>query len=363
MSEIAKVDEITIVSSLSIFAQLRVRETSGCTHAYIRELGIKLNYHVTTSFIDMYSTCGDTKKAVKVFYLLERNEVIVWSAMIFSLTIYEQGKVIIDLFFEMQEVMIKLNLVTSINVLRACSHARLVTDDALALFILYKNDVVQAMKPPTLVLLSNGCKQAFFIRDPVQFPTTVTSPLVKKFGYGMSLLKRFQRAGYFVKMLKVQYQMRLEIRSLPSSEFYDETQDKMAKFSFRLQPAKPKHGSLIVAAITSYSNTLIPNVMLGASILAKKNCELSLHIKFWIQTSLAPSSEVVTRYFLQSGLNEYLYKQNIHIVRYERTTNIGNIEESNALVASIVVVKDIKASIVLCENGEFKDYVHVHVHP
>ena len=138
--------------------------------------------------------------------------------------------------------------------------------------------------------------------------------------------------------------MRPEIRSFPSSEFYDKAQDKMAKFSFRLQPTVPKHGSLVVAAITSYSNTLILNVMLGASILAKKDCELSLQIKFWIQTSLTPSSKVLTRYFLQSELNEYLNKQDIHIVRYERTTNIENIEESmeirNSRIMFMFILED-----------------------
>ncbi|CBI39732.3 unnamed protein product, partial [Vitis vinifera] len=61
-----------------------------------------------------------------------------------------------------------------------------------------------------------------YVGDPVQLPATVISPIAEKFGYGMSLFKRFQRAGYPVQMLKTQYRMHPEIRSFPSKEFYDE---------------------------------------------------------------------------------------------------------------------------------------------
>ena len=78
--------------------------------------------------------------------------------------------------------------------------------------------------------------------------------------------------------------MHPEMRSLHLNEFYDEAHDKVAKFSFRMQPTELKHDNVLVAAITSYYNTLIPSVMLGANIVAKKACELSLHVKFWIQS-------------------------------------------------------------------------------
>ncbi|KAK2992800.1 hypothetical protein RJ640_009097 [Escallonia rubra] len=78
------------------------------------------------------------------------------------------------------------------------------------------------VEPATLVPLANGCKQVFLVGDPVQLPATVISPVAEKFGYGMSLFKRFQRAGYPVHMLKTQYRMHPEIRSFPSREFYAE---------------------------------------------------------------------------------------------------------------------------------------------
>ncbi|XWS55196.1 hypothetical protein CRYUN_Cryun10bG0153800 [Craigia yunnanensis] len=84
------------------------------------------------------------------------------------------------------------------------------------------DEAAQAVEPAILVPLSSGCKQVFLIGDPVQLPATVISPIAEKFGYGTSLFKRFQRAGYPVKMLKTQYRMHPEIRSFPSKEFYDE---------------------------------------------------------------------------------------------------------------------------------------------
>ncbi|KAM5570096.1 putative helicase MAGATAMA 3 [Rosa sericea] len=82
------------------------------------------------------------------------------------------------------------------------------------------DEAAQAVEPATLVPLANGCKQVFLIGDPVQLPATVKSPIAVKFGYGRSMFERFQRAGYPVTMLKMQYRMHPEIRSFPSGEFY-----------------------------------------------------------------------------------------------------------------------------------------------
>ncbi|XP_010670996.2 probable helicase MAGATAMA 3 isoform X1 [Beta vulgaris subsp. vulgaris] len=84
------------------------------------------------------------------------------------------------------------------------------------------DEAAQAVEPATLVPLSTGCKQVFLVGDPVQLPATVISPVAEKLGYGMSLFKRFQRAGYPVLMLKTQYRMHPEIRNFPSREFYDD---------------------------------------------------------------------------------------------------------------------------------------------
>ncbi|XWS53009.1 hypothetical protein CRYUN_Cryun11dG0121000 [Craigia yunnanensis] len=128
LSKIAKPDEITLVSTLSACAQLGAMEIGGCIHAYIKEQGIKLNCHLTTSLIDMYSKCGDIKKALEVFYSVERRDVFVWSAMIAGLAMHGHGRAAIDLFSRMQETTIKPNSVTFTNVLCACSHAGLVKE-------------------------------------------------------------------------------------------------------------------------------------------------------------------------------------------------------------------------------------------
>jgi hypothetical protein len=73
-------------------------------------------------------------------------------------------------------------------------------------------------------------------------------------------------------------------------------QDKVAKFTFNGQPAELRHGSVVIAAITSCTNTSNPSVMLGAGLVAKKATELGLEVKPWIKTSLAPGSGAVTLY-------------------------------------------------------------------
>ncbi|KAG5545555.1 hypothetical protein RHGRI_017906 [Rhododendron griersonianum] len=137
-----------------------------------------------------------------------------------------------------------------------------------------------------------------------------------------------------------------------------EAQDKVAKFSFHGQPAELKHGSVVIAAITSCTNTSNPSVMLGAGLVAKKACELGLQVKPWVKTSLAPGSGVVTKYLLQSGLQKYLNEQGFHIVGYGCTTCIGNSGDLDESVASAISENDIVAAAVLSGNRNFEGRVH-----
>ncbi|XP_028093245.1 aconitate hydratase, cytoplasmic-like [Camellia sinensis] len=137
-----------------------------------------------------------------------------------------------------------------------------------------------------------------------------------------------------------------------------EEQDKVAKFLFHGQPAELKHGSVVIAAITSCTNTSNPTVMLRAGLVAKKACELGLEIKPWIKTSLAPGSGVVTKYLQQSGLQKYLNRQGFHIVGYGCTTCIGNSGELDESVASAISSTDIIAAAVLFGNQNFEGRVH-----
>ena len=85
-----------------------------------------------------------------------------------------------------------------------------------------------------------------------------------------------------------------------------------------------KDGSILIAAITSCTNTSNPNVLIGAGLLAKKAVELGLEVKPWVKTSLAPGSQVVTDYLEKAGLNTYLDKLGFNLVGYGCTTCIGN---------------------------------------
>jgi len=85
-----------------------------------------------------------------------------------------------------------------------------------------------------------------------------------------------------------------------------------------------KDGSILIAAITSCTNTSNPNVLIGAGLLAKKAVELGLQTKPWVKTSLAPGSQVVTDYLEKAGLNVFLDKLGFNLVGYGCTTCIGN---------------------------------------
>ena len=77
-----------------------------------------------------------------------------------------------------------------------------------------------------------------------------------------------------------------------------------------------KDGSILIAAITSCTNTSNPNVLIGAGLLAKKAVEFGLEVKPWVKTSLAPGSQVVTDYLEKAGLNTYLDKLGFNLVGY-----------------------------------------------
>uniref|UniRef100_A0A2P2PLI2 Uncharacterized protein MANES_01G162400 n=1 Tax=Rhizophora mucronata TaxID=61149 RepID=A0A2P2PLI2_RHIMU len=121
-------DEVTLVCAVSACAQLGAIDLGRWIHVYIKKHGIRLNCHLTTSLIDMYSKCGDLEKALELFYLMERRDVFVWSAMIAGLAMHGRGKAAIDLFLKMQEAKVRPSSVTFTNLLCACSHTGLVDE-------------------------------------------------------------------------------------------------------------------------------------------------------------------------------------------------------------------------------------------
>ncbi len=121
------------------------------------------------------------------------------------------------------------------------------------------------------------------------------------------------------------------------------------------------HGAVVIAAITSCTNTSNPSVMLGAGLLAKKAVERGLRVKPYVKTSLAPGSKVVTRYLEQSGLLPYLEELGYHIVGYGCTTCIGNSGPLPEPVTKAIQSGDLVATAVLSGNRNFAGRIHPHV--
>ncbi|NLG70545.1 MAG: aconitate hydratase AcnA [Chloroflexi bacterium] len=118
------------------------------------------------------------------------------------------------------------------------------------------------------------------------------------------------------------------------------------------------HGSVVIAAITSCTNTSNPSVMLGAGILAKKAMERGLKVKPYVKTSLAPGSRVVTDYLEKAGLLEPLEALGFSVVGYGCTTCIGNSGPLPEEVAQAITAKDLVAASVLSGNRNFEGRIH-----
>ena len=122
-----------------------------------------------------------------------------------------------------------------------------------------------------------------------------------------------------------------------------------------------KHGSVVIAAITSCTNTSNPSVMIGAGLVAKKAVEKGLTVPAWVKTSLAPGSKVVRDYLENAGLTPYLEKLKFHIVGYGCTTCIGNSGPLPAEVSQAIDDKDLVVASVLSGNRNFEGRINSEV--
>ncbi len=118
------------------------------------------------------------------------------------------------------------------------------------------------------------------------------------------------------------------------------------------------NGSVVIAAITSCTNTSNPSVMVAAGLLAKKAVERGLSSKPWVKTSLAPGSRVVTDYYNKSGLTPYLERLGFNLVGYGCTTCIGNSGPLIPQVSAAVNQNDLNVSSVLSGNRNFEGRIH-----
>jgi len=117
-------------------------------------------------------------------------------------------------------------------------------------------------------------------------------------------------------------------------------------------------GAIVIAAITSCTNTSNPSLMLGAGLLAKKAVERGLQIKPWVKTSLAPGSKVVTDYLHKAGLDTYLDKLKFNLVGYGCTTCIGNSGPLPDAIGAAIKDNNLVAVAVLSGNRNFEGRIH-----
>lgn len=123
-------------------------------------------------------------------------------------------------------------------------------------------------------------------------------------------------------------------------------------------PLQLNHGSVVIAAITSCTNTSNPAVMVGAGLLAKKAVERGLTVKPWVKTSLAPGSKVVMDYLEKTGLKKYLEELKFYLVGFGCTTCIGNSGPLPAEIGSAIKQNDLVAVAVLSGNRNFEGRIN-----
>jgi len=138
-------------------------------------------------------------------------------------------------------------------------------------------------------------------------------------------------------------------------------QARSATLSFKGSEHVLRHGDVVIAAITSCTNTSNPSVMLAAGMVAKKAAERGLKAKPWVKTSLAPGSRVVTEYLNDAGLTPYLEEVGFFTVGYGCTTCIGNSGPLPEPVVAAIQAGDLVAASVLSGNRNFEGRINPHV--
>ncbi len=145
--------------------------------------------------------------------------------------------------------------------------------------------------------------------------------------------------------------------------FVESFKEKTKKTSFKEEEVsgetfKLKDGHIVIAAITSCTNTSNPSVLIGAGLLAKKAIERGLMVKPWVKTSLAPGSQVVTDYLAKAGLNKYLDELGFNLVGYGCTTCIGNSGPLENNISEAIKKGNLYAVSVLSGNRNFEGRIN-----
>jgi aconitate hydratase len=166
-----------------------------------------------------------------------------------------------------------------------------------------------------------------------------------------------------VALKDVKTEFNKSLTSTEATKGFSLAQDKLANKGVYQNgtTVEMKHGDVVIAAITSCTNTSNPSVMLGAGIVAKKAVEKGLRVKPYVKTSLAPGSRVVTEYLNEAGLTPYLDQLGFNLVGYGCTTCIGNSGPLPDAVEKAIKEGDLIVSGVLSGNRNFEGRIHANV--
>jgi aconitate hydratase len=188
--------------------------------------------------------------------------------------------------------------------------------------------------------------QLFLSEVPENYRETMQQTFIRKKGAGIELSR------------DPAYQRWLEEGGTPvgESEFMSKGEAKEVKFPEKT--SRVTHGSVVIAAITSCTNTSNPSVLIGAGLLAKKAVEKGLLVKPYVKTSLSPGSRVATEYLRDAGLLSYLEDLGFHQVGYGCTTCIGNSGPLPVQVAKEVEKNDLTVAAVLSGNRNFEGRIN-----
>ena len=161
-------------------------------------------------------------------------------------------------------------------------------------------------------------------------------------------------------------QDKVSLKALPHEfdAFLEEsgkTHEKNQSFAVKGENYSLQHGNVVIAAITSCTNTSNPSVLMAAGLIAKKAIEKGLTRKPWVKSSLAPGSKVVTDYLNKAGLQTYLDQLGFNLVGYGCTTCIGNSGPLPQPIADCITENDLVVSSVLSGNRNFEGRVHPQV--
>src|SRR5690606_25294216 len=164
-----------------------------------------------------------------------------------------------------------------------------------------------------------------------------------------------------IDLSDMQRQFRPDLRApveQRGSALSDEEVARTSRLSFKGVEKDLTHGDVVIAAITSCTNTSNPSVMLAAGLVAKKAAERGMKAKPWVKTSLAPGSKVVTEYLQDTGLLPYLEQVGFYVVGYGCTTCIGNSGPLPPAVVKAIHEGDLVAASVLSGNRNFEGRIN-----